>query len=121
MSGTGTQQPMFSQTPSLLHLSEVPTWPELIELGSGVGGGGESHHGSKVIALHVSPRLDICHTHPCGLPGLRWTFPPQPQCGDADEVGSSYSAAQPRTRFPNGHLGQTPGLSLWVAMLTSAC
>lgn len=102
-------------------LSDVPPWPELIDLGSGVGGGGKSHHGSKVTALRVSPRLDICHPHPRGLPGLRWTFPPQPQRGDADEVGSAYTAAQPWTRSPNGHLGQTPGLSLWVAMLTSVC
>lgn len=32
-------------------------------------------------------RLDLRHTHTCGLPGLRGTLPPQPERGDADEVG----------------------------------
>lgn len=37
---------------------------------------------------HPCPRrLDLRHSDACGLPGLRWTFPPQPECGDADEVG----------------------------------
>lgn len=39
-------------------------------------------------ASHVClTRLDLRHTHARGLPGLRGTLPPQPERGDADEVG----------------------------------
>lgn len=129
---------MLAQTHAQLHSLIHSSWgflpqlrsgrnnkgrPELIGLESVVSGGGESQHGSKVEAgdsFICSPRLDIRYAHPCGLPGLRWTFSSQPQCGDADEVGSFPSAIHPRTGLPNEHLSQTPGLSLWVAMLTSA-
>lgn len=59
--------------------------PYWLQLGLAVAEPGMRAAGG--LAVPLSPRLDLCHTHACGLSGLRGTLPSQPERGDADEVG----------------------------------
>lgn len=67
--------------------------------------------------MPLPSRLDLCHAHSRGLPGLRGTFPAQPERGDADEVGphllGSLLPGQHggTPRLPLGDL--VPGKPLW--------
>ncbi|XP_037655495.1 death-associated protein kinase 1-like isoform X2 [Choloepus didactylus] len=77
---------------------QYPTWPGALHLSwawvaPGAPGPGLLPHSLLLLLGSEASRrepcgggLDLHHTHPCGLPDLCSTFPPQPEHGDVDEV-----------------------------------